>query len=249
MMIYTIFDIIVFQSFTDVDDSMNQVASESENELGVKFTLIREELEKTDNTINALNEQIGTLTNGKEQLKANLEKVERLFLDYITLSDKIMKKQDSVLQLYKDIVSNGEMLGGLLSLSERSEITNEVKKAKELFNLGIRNKEAKDLVSVFRPTLFNYLLEKLRTDCPTIIFVMEQLVISTKNAGRNVIKTLGMKMKAVVHLLSSLMDVRDQNGSNDIPILFGLLCMCYGAGPSIINLLQRLGLSESHQVL
>ena len=142
-----------------------------------------------------------------------------------------------------------EHLGAGLSLSERSEITNEIKKARGIFNLGIRNKDVKDLVPIFKPTLFNTLLEKLKSDCPTITCVLEELVLSTKNAGRNTIKTPAMKMKAAIHLLSSLMDVRDQNSSNDVPILFGLLCMCFGAGPSMIELLQRLGLSELHQVL
>jgi hypothetical protein len=56
-------------------------------------------------------------------------------------------------------------------------------------------------------------------------------------------------MKAAVHLLASLLDIRDQHSKNDIPILFHLLCICYGAGPAWIRPLQRLGLSESFPVL
>ena len=78
--------------------------------------------------------------------------------------------------------------------------------------------------------------------------ILEQLVLSA-NVTRNTMKTPRMKMKAAVHLLGSLMDVRDQNANNDIPILFGLLCLCFGAGPSMIGLLQRLGLSKTYPVL
>ena len=67
------------------------------------------------------------------------------------------------------------------------------------------------------------------------------------NAKKSV--TVDMKMKASVHLLASLMDVRDQRAGNDIPVLFGFLCLCYGAGPSAIAVFQHLGLSESFQVL
>ena len=160
------------------------------------------------------------------------------------MSDQIIDNQEIIISLYKDLVSTGEMLGGLMSISERDTITAEIKRARSVFNLGLRGGEAKDLA-----TLFSNLLEQLKQQCPTIVSVLEQLVLSSKNAGRNTIKTPSLKMKAAVHLLSSLMDVRHQNASNDIPILFVLLCMCFGAGQSMINLLQRLGLSESYQVL
>ena len=73
--------------------------------------------------------------------------------------------------------------------------------------------------------------------------ILEQFVL-TYNMPKNKKKDANMKMKAVVHLLASLLDVRDQRGGNDISVLFGLLCLCYGAGPSMIGVFQRLGLSE-----
>jgi hypothetical protein len=117
-----------------------------------------------------------------------------------------------------------------------------------VLNIGLRDREVKDLTNVLNPKLFEVIMEKLQINCPTNVSVLEQLVLSP-NASRNTIKTPSMKMKAAVHLLASLIDVRDQNASNDIPILFGLLCICFGAGPSMIGLLQRLGLSECYPVL
>ena len=89
-------------------------------------------------------------------------------------------------------------------------------------------------------TFFMYAIlcyaKKLVTDikmrCPTITNILQQLVISS-STSRNTIKTESMKMKAAVHLLSSLLDVKDRHSKNDIPLLFGLLCLCYGAGPAI----------------
>jgi len=150
--------------------------------------------------------------------------------------------------LYKDIAKSGSLLGGMLSLSERDAIKEEVKKTKQLFNLGMRGNEVKDLAGKFDPLLFHKLVQQLGEECPTITNILEQLVLSY-NTSRNTMKTVSMKMKSAVHLLAQLIDIRDQRSGNDIPVLFGLLCMSYGAGPSMIQLFQHLGLSESFQVL
>lgn len=106
----------------------------------------------------------------------------------------------------------------------------------------------KDLAGKFDPLLFHKLVQQLGEECPTITNILEQLVLSY-NTSRNTMKTVSMKMKSAVHLLAQLIDICDQRSGNDIPVLFGLLCMSYGAGPSMIQLFQHLGLSESFQVL
>ena len=81
-----------------------------------------------------------------------------------------------------------------------------------------------------------------------LITILEQLVLSS-NASRSKRKTPEIKTKAAIHLLASMLDVRDQNARNDIPVLFGLLCLSFGAGPALVGVLQHLGFSESHPVL
>ena len=218
--------------------------TDEDTELDDKFKNFQDQLNKADAAITGLNGQVESLTNQNQELLQQMETVQQSVSEYVSLSDQIIDNQEIIISLYKDLVSTGEMLGGLMSISERDTITAEIKRARSVFNLGLRGGEAKDLA-----TLFSNLLEQLKQQCPTIVSVLEQLVLSSKNAGRNTIKTPSLKMKAAVHLLSSLMDVRHQNASKDIPILFVLLCMCFGAGQSMINLLQRLGLSESYQVL
>ena len=105
-----------------------------------------------------------------------------------------------------------------------------------------------DILEKLDPLYFNNSLERLRCECPTIVNILEQLVLSS-NASRNTRKTEHNKLKCSVHLLSSLMDVRDQYGSNDIQVLFGLLCLSFGVGPKMIEMLQRIGLSESFPVM
>ena len=171
------------------------------------------------------------------------------FLDYDACVQQIITEQEEVIQLQNEIVSTGGFLGGLLSCSERTSIREEVDEAKNVFNLHMRDhKSTNDLRHIFDPSLFQKLVTDIRATCPTITNILEQLVL-TSNTSRNVIKTENLKMKAAVHLLASLLDVRDQHGANDIPLLFGLLCICYGAGPQVIRVLQRLGLTESFPTL
>ena len=177
-----------------------------------------------------------------------LSELRKSFIDYDNQVKELINKQDEVISLQQDIVSTGRLLGGLLSLSERNVITSEVDKAKQLFNLSLRENKGKDISDIFNPLLFQNLVSDVKSTCPTITNILEQLVL-THNTSRNVTKTESIKMKAAVHLLASLLDIRDQHCKNDIPILFGLLCICYGAGPALIRPLQRLGLSESFPVL
>ena len=51
----------------------------------------------------------------------------------------------------KTRIEDSSSLGGTLTLSERNQITSEVKKAKQLFNLGIRGDEVKDIEKVINP--------------------------------------------------------------------------------------------------
>ena len=119
---------------------------------------------------------------------------------------------------------------------------------KAILNIGLRRKDVVDIAETFDPMQFSNILNKVQQQCPTIANILEQLVLS-RNTSRNTLKTAGMKMKASIHLLTSLMDVRDQHAGKDIPILFELLCLCYGAGPSMIHIMQHLGLAESFQIL
>lgn len=195
------------------------------------------------------NEKLEQLKTENTELQRHLDALEDMFVTYKEKTDAIVCEQDNVICLFKDILEHGKLLGGTLSLSERQAIQTEIDKIKSIFSIGIRNKEStQDLIQFLDPSLFQTLLSKVKSQCPMLITLLEQLVLSS-NASRSKIKTPNMKMKAGVHLLASLIDVRDQNARNDVPILFGLLCLSFGAGPSLIGVLQHLGLSESHSVL
>lgn len=183
-----------------------------------------------------------------QKLQSTVKRLEDLDKMHQRQAQTVCKLQEEIINLYKEILDEGELLGGLLSTSERNVMQEEVKKAKTIFDLGLRTNEVIDLIDKIDPFIFDEMVNNLKKECPMITNVLEQLVISD-NTSRNIKKTATMKMKASVHLLSSLMDVRSQKGGNDVAILFGLLCICYGAGPSMIEILQHLGLSESFQLL
>jgi hypothetical protein len=194
---------------------------------------------------------LGDVTEAETKLRqqGNDKDLKTSFIGYDSCVQRIIAELENVVGLQDKIVSTGGLLGGLLSVSERNSIRDEVVKAKNIFNLHVRDDNASnDLRCIFDPMLFQNLVIAITTACPTITNILEQLVL-TSNTGRNVIKTETMKMKAAVHLLASLLDIRDQHARNDIPILFGLLCICYGAGPAVIRVLQRLGLTESFPTL
>lgn len=198
--------------------------------------------------IKVLDAKCNTLEEEKKNLEQHLNMLGEKIDVYVRAADEIISIQDEIIVSYKEIVDSGNLLGGLLSISERDAIAEEVKTIKEIFNLGLRDKPIVDLKDKFDTMLFSNIVQKVKNQCPTINNILEQLVLS-KNVSRNTLKTVDMKMKASIHLLASLMNVRDQRAGNDIPILFGLVCLCYGAGPSIIQLMQHLGLSTSFQVL
>ena len=205
-------------------------------------------------------EQI-TATRENVTSTCTMENVPSLKQTYDSLKDDVAKydqsvqqiiaEQEEVIKLQEEIISTGSFLGGLLTLSERTCIRKEVDNAKDIFNLHIRDNKcnySNDLSDVFDSCLFQRLVVDIKAKCPTITNILEQLVLSP-NISRNVIRTENLKMKAAIHLLASLLDIRDQHAKNDIPLLVGLLCICYGAGPSVIRILQRLGLTESFPTL
>jgi hypothetical protein len=203
--------------------------------------LAQQKIQNLDVTCKNLAQEKTALAEQFSQLGDKIELYEKT-------ASAITSTQDEIIYSYKEIVDSGNLLGGLLTISEKDAITGEVEKLKTILNLGLRTKGVVDIAEKFDPMLFSNIAHKIHRQCPTITNIPEQLVL-TRNTSRNTLKTADMKMKASIHLLASLMDVRDQHAGNDIPILFGLVCLCCGAGPSMIQIMQHLGLSESFEVL
>ena len=221
----------------------------AQSKMKEQFLELQDALIKTKQFVATLNDKMEQLTEDKSELQKRLNTLENMFASYKEKAMSIVNEQDDIIKLYKDILEHGNLLGGILSISERQSIQSEIQRVKHICDLRVRDKKnTRDLMQFLDPSLFQNLLGKVKSQCPTLINILEQLVLSS-NAARSIKKTPDMKMKAAIHLLASVLDVRDQNARNDIPILFGLLCLSFGAGPSLITVLQHLGLTESHPVL
>jgi len=234
----------MYTNYTDII----YFSTEVDRGLGESFHKLQQELQNAHNCMELMSNRTAGLENENQRLQDALQNLEESFNNYQEQAQCVQNLQGGIINLYKDILDEGELLGGILSISERNAMRDEVKRAKAIFNLGLRTNEVKDLIQTINPFIFNEMVNQLKNECPIITNILEQLVIS-ENTSRNIKKTAQMKMKAAIHLLSSLMDVRSQKGGNDVSVLFGMLCLCYGAGPSMIGILQHLGLSESFQLL
>ena len=99
-----------------------------------------------------------------------------------------------------------------------------------------------DLGEVITPSLFNEFVDAVKERCPFLRNIVETLVV-TNATERNVLKTNEQKVLCGHHALALLLNVRNSKCMNDFPLLFGLLCVSYGAGKQCINMLQSTGIS------
>ena len=112
-------------------------------------------------------------------MQEKIDELECCIDQYEDCVQKTITEQEEVIKAYKEILDTGHLLGGLLSLSERIAIQEEIKKTKSILNLNLRSKETNDLLDVLDPYLFNRLVARVRKECPTIMNIIEQLVLSS----------------------------------------------------------------------
>ena len=68
--------------------------------------------------VNELQEQVRTLADRNAVLEQEVERLECLLDQCEQVSGRLLTKQSEVINLYKEIVDNGNLLGGLLSISQ-----------------------------------------------------------------------------------------------------------------------------------
>ncbi|CAB4033757.1 Hypothetical predicted protein [Paramuricea clavata] len=130
------------------------------------------------------------------------------------------------------------------SLSPEQNAINakELKVFQNICNLGIRGGNFKDTTELLHPSILKDFGDEVREKCPLLHSIVEALVI-TSHHERNVHKTNEKKVLCGHHALALLYNIRNSNCCNDFPLLFGLLCVSYGAGKQFINMLQSIGIS------
>lgn len=108
---------------------------------------------------------------------------------------------------------------------------------------GLRNDNISARHDLITGDIFNAFASQIKEKCPLIDSILETLVVA--KSDRNVHKTnaFKFKFKCASHVLAALIHIRSSKTSTDFPLLFGLLCISYGAGKQFINMLNAIGLS------
>ena len=135
-----------------------------------------------------------------------------------------------------------------LTRQQTETVVTEIKILEEICNLGVRSCQDVDLGEVITPSLFNEYVDAVKERCPLLRNIVETLVV-TNATERNVHKTNEQKVLCGHHALALLLNVRNSKCMKDFPLLFGLLCVSYGAGKQCINMLQSIGISLHYDSL
>ena len=129
-----------------------------------------------------------------------------------------------------------------LSKRQKSTIRGEMKVLEGLCNTNARDGSSQEAYDSVSPSLLQEFTKAVQERCPLIHEVIETLVISNQQE-RNVHKTNSHKMLCGLHLLAFMVNIRNSNARNSFPLLFGLLCISYGAGKQFTDMLQSMGVS------
>ena len=173
---------------------------------------------------------------------------------YILLNDEILQivnefmKESSerdhlmktLLTLYRNKADSKVVSATVLSAEQTKSIVKELKILEDICNTGIHS--GKNDTELIKPSLFKDFSLAVGERCPLLKNIIETLVVSNA-CERNVHKTNEKKMLCGYHALALLLNVRNSNCCSDFPLLFGLLCLSYGAGKQFINMLQSIGIS------
>lgn len=125
---------------------------------------------------------------------------------------------------------------------QKATIKHEIRVLEGLCNTNIRDGSAQESYENITPLIFQNFTQAVQERCPLIHEVIEALVISNQQE-RNVHKTNSHKMLCGLQTLAFMVNIRNSNARNCFPLMFGLLCISYGAGKQFVDMLQSMGLS------
>lgn len=155
--------------------------------------------------------------------------------------DKLLKTLINVyeaeIQRLRSAVSEDHLSG-----HQKATIKHEIRVLEGLCNTNIQDGSAQESYENITPSIFQNFTQAVQERCPLIHEVIEALVISNQQE-RNVHKTNSHKMLCGLQTLAFMVNIRNSNARNCFPLMFGLLCISYGAGKQFVDMLQSMGLS------
>lgn len=147
--------------------------------------------------------------------------------------------------------SNSICAGGssvpTLTSTQKKALEMELKCLEDLAQFGIRDLEDEDDLTVLIGELcFDKLAENVQMHCPLVTDIVKCLT-STPRLGRNTGKKDEMfKFKSGLQLIQALQTIRSQKVNSDFSTMFGLLLVSYGAGKTMLDMLEPFGLCKSY---
>ena len=201
--------------------------------------------------VNRMQRQITDCENRMEEIWAELmtaletqeneEMALQLALKYKSEEQNRDKYINALFTLYQKEIDTIQTNGECLTDTQKATISNEMKKMEECCNMGYRAEKFSTDTS-FPDDIFKDFLEEVSEKCPLLISTIQSLVVSD-STHRNINKTENYEKLCASQSLAVLLNIRNSRAVNDFVFLFGILCISYGAGKQMINMLSKLGLS------
>ena len=178
-----------------------------------------------------------------EQVQEQLEKTTSLVTLYQNkLVELHMSFTDQPLQ------RSTESSSAHLSIETKDRLVTEIKLMEAEFSFGLKGKLDRDLPD----TLFEDLAKVMKQHCHLLSEVFETLIMGGKPESyfsRRVHRDLPFRLKGAVQALSCLVNIGNQETTSDMPVIFGLVAISYGAGEKFVTLLNQFGITKSWATL
>ncbi len=178
-----------------------------------------------------------------EELDAdNIDQAKICALKYKSKLAQYIDLNTLLVKLYQNEINKLQKLNldDEINDAQKKQISAEVKQLERLCSLGLRSDG--DVESYISKRIFPQLLQNVEEHCPLLYSILQTLLVP--DARKRIHKTPEYKLKCGVNALALLLSVCNQKFSNDVRLLFGLLCTSYGAGKQFINMLNAVGLSS-----
>lgn len=127
-----------------------------------------------------------------------------------------------------------------LSKVQQAIIRDEMRTLEDICDKNVRGSSVLEYANSINPMLFQEILEAFGKECPLVYDVVESLVISNPR-NWNILKTNSHKIPCGLQTLGFISNIRNSKTKNCFPLMFGLLCISYGAGERVIVMLQSMG--------
>ena len=195
---------------------------------------IRQELCASEEVMKQIFERLYIATEGDSEVR-------KILAEFMAESNRRDQLVKTLLRFDQKNNGNNNTKSDVLTQSQRETVMKEMRVLEELCDIGLRSNKAEDFD--MDTSLFKEFTETVKNKCPFLTSIIEALVIGSNSSQRNTHKTAQSKLLCGHHALALLLNVRNSNCFNDFPLLFGLLCISYGAGKQMVNMLKAIGLS------